>query len=126
MADPAGWGGGAEETAASPGKSQRIGDTLIALGLITPDQLDIALREKERSPSMLGAILIDLGFIDAAALIKVLADTAGVERFAGEPVDVEDAYDVEHVYALLARAGQQQKVARNVDPEDCAGGRDRL
>ena len=81
MAEPAGWSAAAEESAPSLGKSQRIGDTLIALGLITPDQLDIALREKERSPSMLGAILIDLGFIDQAALNKVLADTAGVERF---------------------------------------------
>ena len=81
MADSAGWSGAAEEPVATPVKSQRIGDTLIALGLITPDQLDIALREKERSRSMLGAILIDLGFIDQAALNKVLADTAGVERF---------------------------------------------
>ena len=81
MAGPAGWSNVAEETAPSSSKSQRIGDTLIALGLITPDQLDIALREKERSSSMLGAILIDLGFIDQAALNKVLADTAGVERF---------------------------------------------
>ena len=81
MAEPAGWSDAAEESAPSLSKSQRIGDTLIALGLITPDQLDIALREKERSPSMLGAILTDLGFIDQAPPHQVLAATAGVERF---------------------------------------------
>ncbi len=93
MSDTAGWSDAPEEPVATPGKSKRIGDTLIALGLITPDQLDIALREKERSPSMLGAILIDLGFIDQAALNKVLADTAGVERFDPEAtlVDTEVA-----------------------------------
>ena len=76
----------AVETLAPPGrpKQQRIGDTLIALGLITLDQLDIALREKERTSKMLGAILIDLGFIEEAALNKVLADSAGVERFDPE------------------------------------------
>ena len=73
-----------------PSRSQqRIGDTLIALGLITPDQLDIALREKERSSKMLGAILIELGFIDESALNKVLADTAGVERFDSETTLVD-------------------------------------
>ena len=73
-----------------PSRSQqRIGDTLIALGLITPDQLDIALREKEGSSKMLGAILIELGFIDESALNKVLADTAGVERFDSETTLVD-------------------------------------
>ena len=79
------------EQPAQPGrpKQQRIGDTLMALGLITPDQLDIALREKERTNKMLGAILIDLGFIEEAALNKVLADTAGVERFDAESTMVD-------------------------------------
>ena len=74
-----------EPAAAGPGvagkTSQRLGEMLITLGLVTHDQLDIALREKERSSKMLGAILVELGFVTEPDLNKVLADTAGVERF---------------------------------------------
>jgi type II secretory ATPase GspE/PulE/Tfp pilus assembly ATPase PilB-like protein len=79
------------DQSAPPGrpKKQRIGETLVALGLITIDQLDIALREQERTTRMLGVTLIDLGFMEEAALNKELADAAGVERFDAEATLVD-------------------------------------
>lgn len=59
----------------------RIGERLLALGLITPDQLQVALREKRRSSKMLGAILVELGFVSEAALAEVVAKSTGLERF---------------------------------------------
>ena len=77
----------ADEAAAPPAhaadhqRAQRLGEKLISLGLLTQDQLDVALREQENTNQMLGGILVDMGFLDDATLNDILADTAGVERF---------------------------------------------
>ena len=59
----------------------RLGDRLIALKLLSPDQVDVALREKTRSGKRLGEVLVELGFLTTGALAQVLADAAGLERF---------------------------------------------
>jgi len=59
----------------------RIGDVLIERGVITKDQLNVALQEKKTSSKMIGEILVDLGFIDADMLAEFLADSSGVEVF---------------------------------------------
>lgn len=64
------------------GKPKRIGDRLIERGLITPDQLQVALHEKQKSGSrLLGEILVDLGFLSAPALTNFLAETTGLQQF---------------------------------------------
>ena len=41
----------------------RIGDRLLAMGVITQGQVDVALREKSRAPDkMVGRILLEFGF----------------------------------------------------------------
>lgn len=67
--------------AEAPGKPVRIGERLIGLGLISKDQLSIALREQEKSKKLLGAILVSLNFITESALGEVLAESAGAEKF---------------------------------------------
>lgn len=59
----------------------RIGDKLIDLGIISDDQLQIALQEQRSSKKLLGAILVDLGFITESTLAEVLAESAGMQRF---------------------------------------------
>lgn len=71
----------AAKTDAATRVKGRIGEKLLALGLITPDQLRIGLREKQRSSKMLGAILVELGFVGEAQLAQVLAEATGLERF---------------------------------------------
>jgi type IV pilus assembly protein PilB len=63
------------------GKTQRIGDRLIAQGLITQDQLKVALHEKQKSGKMVGEILVELGFIDAGILTDMLAESTGLQQF---------------------------------------------
>ncbi|CAM9127652.1 unnamed protein product [Phaeothamnion confervicola] len=59
-----------------------MGDRLLELGAITRDQLDVALREKSRSPSkMVGAILVEFGFITEEMLTRLLAESTGFESF---------------------------------------------
>jgi type IV pilus assembly protein PilB len=62
-------------------KPMRIGEKLIALGLISKDQLEIALREQAKSKKLLGAIMISMNFITESAIGEVLAESTGSERF---------------------------------------------
>lgn len=63
------------------GERQRIGDQLVTMGMITPDQLNVALQEKKISGRMVGEVLVDLGFIDADTLSGFLAQSSGFAIF---------------------------------------------
>jgi type IV pilus assembly protein PilB len=62
-------------------KRMRIGEKLIALGLLAEDQLQIALLEQRQTKKQLGQILIEMSFITESALGEVLAESAGAEKF---------------------------------------------
>ncbi len=55
----------------------KLGEWLLGLGLISHDQLRIALIEQQSSGLGLGQQLIALGFVTEAALHDVLAYAAG-------------------------------------------------
>lgn len=59
----------------------RMGDRMVAMGLITEDQLNVALQEKKISGKMLGEILVELGFIEEDTLTAFLAESSGFELF---------------------------------------------
>lgn len=73
--------GEGEEQQYSVRKKGRIGDKLVEMGLITEDQLNVALQEKKTSKNMLGEILVELGFITEEILSGFLADDLGVAVF---------------------------------------------
>ena len=60
-------------------KSKQLGQILIELGYITPEQLDVALEEHRKTPKSLGRVLIDLGMIKEADLVRALAEQVGLE-----------------------------------------------
>lgn len=62
-------------------RPMRIGERLIDMGLISSDQLLIALQEQKSSKKLLGAILIEMGFITESALGEVLAESSGTQKF---------------------------------------------
>lgn len=57
----------------------RLGERLIERGLISPDQLRIALIEQRQRGRPLGEVLVALGFVQEEALREVLAEQLGVE-----------------------------------------------
>lgn len=59
----------------------RMGDRMVTMGLISEDQLNVALQEKKISGKMLGEILVELGFIEEAALTGFLAESSGFDLF---------------------------------------------
>jgi type IV pilus assembly protein PilB len=62
-------------------RPMRIGEQLINLGLISKDQLEIALQEQKANKKLIGTILVEMGFITESALGEVLAESAGTEKF---------------------------------------------
>jgi general secretion pathway protein E/type IV pilus assembly protein PilB len=69
----------------------RIGERLLSLGLISKDQLEIALREQAKSKKLLGAVLIAMNFITESALGEVLAESSGSERFDAKSTILDTA-----------------------------------
>ena len=62
----------------------KLGDALIQKGLISADQLQIALREQREEKSehkLIGALLVELGFVTEHAVGEVIAEATGVTRF---------------------------------------------
>jgi general secretion pathway protein E/type IV pilus assembly protein PilB len=85
---PQGDGGGGAAGAAPPG-GVRIGDKLVEMGLISKDQLQVALYERRRTNKLIGTLLVELGFITESALSSVLASASGFERFDAAATVVE-------------------------------------
>lgn len=54
--------------------SIRLGEVLLARGVITPDQLDTALRQQRRTGERLGRVLLTLGLVPRLDLARALAD----------------------------------------------------
>ena len=60
-------------------KKLRLGELLVQQGLITPDQLGIALAEQKQNNIQIGRLLVRLGFITEAAIRDIIARTVGQE-----------------------------------------------
>jgi len=73
-----------------------LGQTLIATGIITEDQLRIALLEQSRIDLPLGRLLIDLGFVSEAALRDALSASLGKQS-----VDLANAIADPEALALV-------------------------
>ncbi|MFT4171829.1 MAG: ATPase, T2SS/T4P/T4SS family [Rhodocyclaceae bacterium] len=58
---------------------QPLGQLLITQGVISDDQLRIALREQNNSDMPLGKLLVELGFVSEAALREALSESLGKE-----------------------------------------------
>jgi type IV pilus assembly protein PilB len=59
-------------------RGPRLGEMLIAKGIITDAQLEEALREQAMTSERLGTILVQRGDIDEVALVRVLAEHFGL------------------------------------------------
>lgn len=57
----------------------RIGDALVAKGLISKDQLDKALAQQRTSGRMLGETLVEQGYVSTLVLVRTLAECLGVK-----------------------------------------------
>ncbi len=56
----------------------KLGERLVKMGVITPDQLDVALKEQKRTGKYLGEVIHSLGFATQEAVQTALAMQSGV------------------------------------------------
>jgi hypothetical protein len=56
---------------------KRLGDQLIDRGLVTNDQISIAMTEQKKHGKPLGQVLVDLGFVSEAIMRDVLSESMG-------------------------------------------------
>lgn len=103
----------------------RIGERLVSMGVISEDQLNVALQEKKVSGKLLGEVLVDLGFIDDETLTSFLAESSGFDVFNpkttildGEALAlVEKTIAVKH-HVLPVSINQDEAVVAMSDPYD--------
>lgn len=60
-------------------KRERLGDILIARGIITEEQLGTALEEQKKQGLLLGEMLVELGYVTQNRLNKVLCEHLNIE-----------------------------------------------
>ena len=71
--------------------NRRLGDLLVADGLLTPAQLQKALGEQKGSTEKLGSVLIKLGFINEEQLIGFLSRQYGVPSITLAQLEIDPA-----------------------------------
>ena len=65
-------------TPANIKKRRRLGEQLVEKGLVTVDQVDIAITEQKKSARLIGEILIELGFVSESVMRDVLSQVLGL------------------------------------------------
>ena len=63
-------------TVTPPAPPKRLGDRLLEAGLLSPHQLELALREQKRTGKLIGAVLQQLGFVTEQDIAAFLAQDA--------------------------------------------------
>ncbi len=109
---------------APPGMG-RMGERMVAQGVITEDQLNVALQEKKVTGQMLGAVLVDLGFISEEALTKFLAESSGFGVFDpkhtivdGEALNLIDKQTALKYQVLPISIAGDEAIVAMADPYD--------
>lgn len=103
----------------------RIGDRLIELGVITEDQLQVALQEKKLTGKMLGQVFVDLGFVTEAEISSFMAEKSGIEKFDANSTIVDSEVlervpreDAERYQVLPVSMKDNTITIAMADPED--------
>lgn len=84
-----------------PVRKKRLGEVLIDSGLVSIDQLNLALAEQKRTGGFLGDILSDLGFVTPNEISKLLADESSTEHVDLENllIDIETLNKIPFAFA---------------------------
>jgi type II secretory ATPase GspE/PulE/Tfp pilus assembly ATPase PilB-like protein len=91
-------------------KKLRLGELLVQQGLITTDQLSIALAEQRHNNVPIGRLLVRLGFVTESAIRDIMARTIGQESIDLAQV-VADSEALRHVPQEFARRNRVLPIA---------------
>ena len=93
-----------------PRRKMRLGELLVQQGLVTPDQLRIALTEQKSQRMPIGRLLVRLGFVTEAVIRDLMARTIGQEAIDLSQV-VVDADALKFVPQEFARRQRMLPIA---------------
>ena len=71
-------------------KHKMLGSLLKERGLITDSQLEAALEEGSRTGKLLGRVLVDMGFVTEAEILKTLGTQSGMDVIDLNQVEISD------------------------------------
>ena len=71
------------------GASAPLGDQLLSKGVLTEDQLRIALMEQESSQEPIGRVLVNLGFVTESTIRDVLSESQGAETVDLRAINID-------------------------------------
>lgn len=98
---------------------KRIGELLLEAGLITKEQLEIALKEQKRTGELLGSILYSLGFITLKDLYQALSvshiDSDDQPKEQENITDIPD--EIEHLVRQSRESLHGEKISGKRDIE---------
>ena len=83
---------------APPPHQRQLGQVLIAKGILSEDQLRIALLEQMKSNQPVGKLLVSLGFVSEATLRDALSESLGKQS-----IDLSNAIVDPSALALVPR-----------------------
>ncbi len=101
-------------TSSSPKPPVRLGDLLLGKGLITQDQLRIALHEQKVQGKPLGEMLIILGFVTDVAMRGALAENLGEQAISLKNI-AADANALRHIPKQTAKQHSLFPVSYNAE-----------
>ena len=93
-------------------KGTKIGEILLAQGLIDEDQLQHAMNEHQRTGLMLGKVIVRLGFVDEETMASILGEqiTLKQKKRLGEILleqKIVKPEDIDEALAMQKRTGQK-------------------
>ncbi len=102
----------AEPQPAPPMRPRRLGEMLIAKGLLDQDDLDNALELQKERGDRIGRILIDLGFVAPRDVLTTLSEQLGLELLSADQFP-EIAIEIERITPRFMRQYKFLPVARD-------------
>jgi type IV pilus assembly protein PilB len=102
--------------------TRRLGEILIERGKLTPDQVNVALRDRHDARERLGQTVVRLGFMTEAQVVDVLAEQFGMPIVTAEQLSKADREAVQLVPEALARESQILALRREGDTLEVAVG----
>jgi hypothetical protein len=103
--------------------SQLLGELFVQKGLITHEELELALAEQKVNGKRLGEILVKMGFVSGPALTTVLAEQLGVEMETQEGFGSGLWSEIKRRHHRDRPGNEQDLPPEVVEPEPAAGPR---